>query len=127
MSVRNGVALFVALSTLALLVGCGSSSPTPVAPPSGAFSNSNLSGTYVFSSSGVDANGDFLAMTGTLLANGSGSISGGTVDVIEQEINLLSPVAQPITGGSYNITSDGRGQISFNTTTANSSGTATGV
>jgi hypothetical protein len=128
MSVRNGVTLFIALSTLALLVGCGgSNSPKPVPPPSGAFSNSNLSGTYVFSSSGVDANGDFLAMTGTVAANGSGSISGGTVDIIGQEINLLSPVAQPITGGSYNITADGRGQISFNTTTANSSGSATGV
>jgi hypothetical protein len=128
MSVRNGVGLFIALSTLALLVGCGGSgSPKPVPPPSGAFSNSDLNGTYVFSSTGVDANGDFLAMTGTVAANGSGSISGGTVDIIGEEIDLLSPVAQPITSGSYNITADGRGQISFNTTTGNSSGSPTRV
>ncbi|MGA7929666.1 MAG: hypothetical protein WCA20_27195 [Candidatus Sulfotelmatobacter sp.] len=128
MSVRNEIALFIALSTLTLLVGCGSSSPTPVAPPSGAFSNSNLNGTYVFSSSGVDANGDLLAMTGTVKANGSGGITSGTVDLIGQEITPSSPVAQPISSGSYSITADGRGQISFNTTTINSSsGAATGV
>jgi hypothetical protein len=129
MSVRNGVALFIALATFALLVACGgSSSPTPVAPPSGAFSNSNLNGTYVFSSSGVDANSDFLAMTGTIAANGSGGITSGTVDLIGQEISLSSPVTQPITGGSYSITADGRGTISFNTTAINpSSGSESGI
>jgi hypothetical protein len=66
-------------------------------------------------------------MTGTVTANGSGGITAGTVDLIGQEINLSSPVAQPITGGSYKITSDGRGQITFNTTTLNSSGAASGI
>ena len=60
MSVRNGIVLLVALSTLLFLAACGgngTSIATPVAPPSGAFSNSNLNGTYVFSIAGTDANG----------------------------------------------------------------------
>lgn len=123
MSARNAFALFLAVSTLGLLVGCGSSSPTPVAPPSGGFGLSNLSGTYVFSSTGSDSTGTFLTMTGSLAANGSGGITGGTVDVLDLQVPPTSPIAQPITGGTYSVSADGRGQIHFNTTLNNSNGT----
>ncbi len=122
MSVRNSIALFLALLALTFLVACsGSSSPAPVAPPSGGFSASNLNGTYVFSSTGADSSGNFITMVGSLSANGSGSISGGTVDIWGLDAEAS---AQPITSGSYKITADGRGQILFNTnvTTINSSG-----
>jgi hypothetical protein len=127
MSVRNAFALLLVLCSLALLVGCGSSSPTPVAPPSGGFSVSDLKGTYVFSTSGGDPNGEFLAMAGTLAANGSGGITGGTADLIGLEISAPTPVAQPVTGGSYIVSADGRGQLHFNTTTLNSLGASTGI
>ncbi|MGA8619576.1 MAG: hypothetical protein WB660_13800 [Candidatus Sulfotelmatobacter sp.] len=129
MSVRNSIVLLLALLALTFLVACGgSSSPAPVAPPSGGFSASNLNGTYVFSSTGADSSGAFLTMVGSLSANGSGSISSGTVDIWGLDAEAS---AQPITAGSYKITSDGRGQILFNTnvTTINSSGapTTTGI
>lgn len=117
MSVRNAFALFLALSTLALLVGCGSSSPTPVAPPSGGFSASNLNGTYVFSSTGLDASGGFLAIAGSVVTNGSGGITGGSLDIVGQDVIPTTPVAQPITGGSYTVTADGRGQLKLGTVT----------
>lgn len=117
MSIRNGIVLFLALSILALLVGCGSSSPKVVPPPSGGFSNSNLNGTYVFSSTGSDSSGELLAITGTLVANGSGGITGGTMDIIGPDVTPSSPVAQPINSGSYSISVDGRGQANLGSIT----------
>jgi hypothetical protein len=119
MSVRNAIALFLALSTLALLAGCGSSSPVAKAPPSGGFTPSDLNGTYVFSTSGVDVNGEFLTIAGTVAANGSSGITGGTVDLIGLDFLSPTPVAQPVTSGTYSVSADGRGEIHFTTTTLN--------
>ncbi len=120
MSVRNALVLFLALSTVSLLVGCGSSGPKAVPPPTGAFSTSSLSGTYVFSFSGTDVSGanlqlapTYFSVVGALTAS-SGALT-GTIDVVDPELaatlNLSSPVltAQALTGGSYSITADGRG------------------
>src|SRR5271156_801606 len=119
MSVRKGLVPFLALSTLAFLVGCSSSnsSPAPQPPPSGAFSNSNLSGTYVFSVSGVDQNNVPYAIVGTFTANGSGGngtggITGGTIDIVDPE--TTSVFGAPINGnGQYSISKDGRGQMTI--------------
>jgi hypothetical protein len=125
MSVRNRIVLFLALSTLIILVGCGSSNSTPiaVAPPSGGFSNSNLSGTYVFSVSGYDFNGAPLAIVGTILANGSGGngkggITGGTIDIIDAEFNP-APGLTVNGNGFYSVGADGRGQFTIGTSAAN--------
>src|SRR4029077_4417160 len=72
------------VSSLAALSACGSGgshiNPTP--PPTGGFSPASLNGTYVFSTLGSDAvNGSLLAIVGTFTANGSGGITGGTVDM----------------------------------------------
>jgi hypothetical protein len=123
MSVRNGFVLLVALFALTFLVACGGGSPKVVPPPSGGFSDSNLSGTYVFSSSGVDTSGAFLSMVGTLTANGTGTISSGIVDIDGANV---AAAAQALSG-SYSITADGRGQIKFGVTVTveNSAGTGT--
>jgi hypothetical protein len=114
MSVRSTIALLLALSTLSLLVGCGSSSTKAVAPPGGGFSNSNLNGTYVFSTSGVDStSGVFLTLVGDFVANGSGGITGGAFDFASVGTGVMSP-NNAITGGSYRITVDGRGQATLN-------------
>jgi hypothetical protein len=115
MSLRHRLALPVILSALAVLVGCGSSnSATP--PPTGSFSKSDLKGTYVFSMTGSDFNFGFLTTVGTLSADGNGGITGGTVDMNDPLFGAAL-VAQPITGGSYTVTSDGRGQATLRTTT----------
>jgi hypothetical protein len=107
MSVRNRLVLPVILSSFAVLAGCGgSSNPTVTPPPSGSFSNSNLSGTYVFSVTGTDSVSNFVTMMGTFTADGKGKISGG---VIDKNGTAGSPLlGAGITSGSYIVGTDGR-------------------
>jgi hypothetical protein len=125
MSLRNRFVLVFALSFLAALAGCGSSSNSATPPPTGGFSNSNLSGTYVFSFSGSDftatssvSGTSFFSAAGTLTANGSGGLT-GTIDLIDPELGQVLTVSAVQTGlsvtGNYSVTSDGRGSgtISF--------------
>lgn len=115
MSARNGFVLLLALSTLSLFVACGgSSAPAPVAPPSGGFTTSNFSGTYVVAISGADLNQSaqsesFFAIVGTMTVDGMGNISGGTVDINDPDIGGFFP-AQSLSASTYTITSDGRGK-----------------
>ena len=111
---RNRVILPFVLASLAGLLACGSSN-NAVPPPSGGFSNSNLSGTYVFSSTGVDANGIFLAVVGTLQADGKGGINGGMIDVNGLDVG---PSSSAITSGNYAISVDGRGRATLNSNTS---------
>lgn len=128
MSVRNTVVLLLALSTLSLLVGCGSSGPAVVPPPSGGFTASNFSGTYVISVSGADyststnfPNGGSFAVVGTLTANGTSTLT-GTVDVNDPALaaalgsTVYVQTALPVSGGTYSVTSDGRGRGSITVT-----------
>jgi hypothetical protein len=107
-----------AVLSLAFLIGCGSSSHhTP--PPSGGFTKANLSGTYVFNivgsdNAGIYANIEFQAITGTFSADGNGNIgSSGAVDFAN---SVGDSAGTPITGGSYTVSPDGRGQATLTTT-----------
>jgi hypothetical protein len=117
MSMRSRffVLMFI-LAALAVLSGCSSTNKaTP--PPTGGFSNTNLSGTYVFSTSGSDFNGNFLTMVGTFTACGcaGGTISAGMVDMNDP---AFTPVVQlAITGGSYSVGVDGRGKARLSAAT----------
>ncbi len=128
MSVRSALVLFLALSTLAFLVACGNSNPTAQAPPGGGFTASNFSGTYVISISGADyastttfPNGSSFALTGTIAPNGSGSINGGAVDIIDPALaaalgsTVYVQTNLPVTG-NYRVTADGRGTGSVTVT-----------
>ncbi len=120
MSARNAIALSLALSTLALLAGCGSGGgpAQAIAPPSGSFSKSNLNGNYVFSVLGSDADGAPYAVVGVVSANGNGGITGGTIDIND---SLFTPGFGLSVGGNgtYSVGVDGRGKMNINTTTAN--------
>jgi hypothetical protein len=127
MSARNGIVLLLALSTLTLLVGCGSSNNSNVVPPpSGSFSASDLNGTYVFSVSGTDADDAPYALVGAFTANGkggSGGITGGTIDITDPEEGVDPQPDLAISGGSYSVGADGRGQMTITTNPANFFGT----
>jgi hypothetical protein len=113
------------LATLAVLMGCSSThSATP--PPTGGFSDTDLNGTYVFSTSGADVDGDFLTMLGTFSACGctSGTISTGGVVMNDPAFGLTAPASPlTITGGSYKVGVDGRGTVSLTTNPATPFGT----
>jgi hypothetical protein len=117
MSLRNRFVLPFALSIVAVLAGCGSNSPHVIPPPSGGFSNSNLNGTYVISTAGIDVNNAFLTTVGTITANGSGGITGGTLDVNDADTNpVFQLFSTAIKSGNYSISSDGRGKANIETT-----------
>src|ERR1700690_1256580 len=121
MSLSNRLVLPIILSAIAVLAGCGSSSTTITPPPTGGFTNKNLDGTYVFSVAGIDQSGAPFAMLGTLTAdgtggNGSGRITGGTVDVndLNTAIFTTGPIPNAsISGGTYSVSVDGRGRASL--------------
>jgi hypothetical protein len=120
MLLRNRIILSLVVPVLAFLVGCGNGSKA-IAPPTGGFSNSNLNGTYVFTSSGFDnLGGNFLTMAGTFAANGSGGITGGTIEIRSGD-GTVTPTS--ITGGSYRVSPDGRGIVTLNANTGLSSAT----
>jgi hypothetical protein len=115
MSFCNRVVLpILAAASLAFLVACGSSSNHSTPPPTGAFSNSNLSGTYVFSTLGTDpSSGVTMTMAGAFTACGcsAGTISAGTFDYFDPSVALQT--GQTISSGSYNVGQDGRGTITL--------------
>jgi len=87
-------------------------------PPAGAvitvqFSNGTLNGKYAFTFSGQNAGASYVA-AGSISFDGNGAITGGTVD-----INSGGASAVTITGGTYHIGTDGRG----NATVVTSGGT----
>lgn len=100
------------LATLAVLAGCSSTNKA-APPPTGGFSDTDLSGTYVFSIAGEDAvNEAFLTMAGTFTACGctGGTISTGSVVMNDPSFGLTAPASpMTITGGSYTVGVDGRG------------------
>ncbi len=108
---RVGVKTVLAIAavlSLSFLVACSSSSPKGQAPPTGGFSNSNLSGTYAFSVIGEDVNGGIVAFAGTFAANGSGGITSGTIDIVQPSVLSAPAQGVGVTSGGYSVGADGR-------------------
>jgi hypothetical protein len=100
---------FVVLIFLMVIAGCGSGNQITT-PAAEGFTNSNLNGTYSFSATGQNAGG-FFTMAGSMTANGSGTITGGSLDLSSPgEAVVLNNT--PLTG-TYNVLSDGRTQVSI--------------
>jgi len=117
MSLRNHLVLPIILSTIAALAGCGSSSHHVVPPPTGSFSDSDLNGSYVFSTVGTDVNQAPISIVGSFTADGKGGISAGTVDFNDPSVSPPFLSFSAVTSGNYNVTADGRGQATISVTT----------
>lgn len=94
-----------------------------------AFGN-NLKGTYILQAQGLDSTfGQTYQVAGAVVLDGNGGVTGG-----EQTVNLVDPIvgsllskSDPISGGSYFLGADGRGEIILNTgdTSVGANGTET--
>ncbi len=107
--------LLLGLASLWICAGCGSGNGAVTAfIPTGGFSNSSLSGQYVYQIEGFDfgasANGVPYREAGVFTANASGAISSVTDDFSEG-----STVQTTTSTGTYAISTDGTGSLSFNT------------
>lgn len=107
--VQRVVLALAAVAGLSLMIACGSNNSSQ--PNNNGFNASYLNGTYVFSTTGTDTSGNntLIALAGAFTANGTGGITGGTMDAIDPSVGV--DAAQAITGGSYSVSSDGRGQV----------------
>ena len=102
------------VSLLCLYTACGSSNGVVTGfIPSGNFSNASLNGQYVYQIEGFDfrntATGVPYREAGVFTANGSGGITSATDDFSEG-----STVLTTTSTGSYAISKDGTGSLSFN-------------
>ena len=97
--------------------GCGGGSSTIVPPPTSGFTNASLSGTYVFSMSGstIDPNNDDavdgFSRVGIFIADGKGDIQ--TTGGLEDQHQFGSDNIFGISGGSYEVNSNGTGTLSL--------------
>ncbi len=108
--------LFLGLIALLFCAGCGSGSSGGGVPgfiPKGNFSNASLNGQYVYQIEGYDfssnLNGVPYREAGVFTANGSGVITAATDDFSEG-----SSVINTLSTGTYKISNDGTGSLSFN-------------
>lgn len=102
-AVRFSLSSLLALF-LIVLIGCGAGTNITI-PAKEGFTNSNLNGAYSFTATGTNAGG-FFSFAGSFQANGSGTITGGNID-INSPGTLASPVNTTVTG-TYTVNQDGR-------------------
>jgi hypothetical protein len=117
LKLRASLSLVAVLFFLIVMAGCGSGNQiTPPAPEG--FTNANLNGTFSFSVTGTDAaTNSFFSIAGSLQANGSGQITGGTVD-INSPGTLATPINTTVSG-TYSVLSDGRTVANLTTPAGN--------
>lgn len=108
----GGLLVALAMASISLMTACGSSNNI-VTPNQGNFGDGNLTGTYVIAISGTDVNanddGVPFAIAGIIAANGTGGITGGTLD-INDPLNIGVDPGEAVSASStYEVGTDGRG------------------
>ena len=102
--------LLAGIGSLAFGVACGggNGSGKGSGGGGGSFSNASLSGQYAYQLSGLDVVGSFRE-AGVFAANGSGTITGGEDDFVQN-----TSLASATSSGTYTISSNGTGSITLN-------------
>jgi hypothetical protein len=113
-AVRNYIFVTLMVAGLLTLAACGGGGGNVVTPPppQGNFTNASFINNYAFFYQGSDADGNPLAVSGELIANGQGNITSGLID-IDDAGTVLS--ASPILSSStYAVNADGQTAITLN-------------
>jgi hypothetical protein len=130
---KNRLLTAAVAATALWAAACTGGHPTIMPPPpTGNYSLASLNGTYAFVTSGevitTSSNSATpFSRTGSFIANGSGSITGGAYDVVNAG-GISTTSSQPITimsGSSYTVNADGRGTLTFNINSAGTPATVT--
>lgn len=107
------------ITVLFVLAGCAAGNKItegqPPPPVTGTFTNASLNGSYAFLIRGSSSG--FYSIAGTLQANGSGSITAGTVDINSPGTSTLAN--NVVVTGTYAVQADGRTTATLNSTAGN--------
>jgi hypothetical protein len=119
-------AVFAAAITLTLITSCGSSGggSTSIVPPVQAqsgYSDASITGTYSFI---LNQSGDYSAL-GTFSANGSGTITSGTVTITNA--GTPAPSCSGTLTGNYSLLSSATGTASLTFTITSGASNCTGL
>ncbi|MGH9514018.1 MAG: hypothetical protein ACRD2U_17980 [Terriglobales bacterium] len=109
---------FAGCFLLLFSLGCGAGPGiNGISPSTGGYSNSSLSGSYVYQLAGSDVSSGVTAVpyeeSGVFIADGKGNITGGVDDATEEGTGTA--LGNTISG-TYTIASDGTGSITLNGT-----------
>jgi hypothetical protein len=109
----NKIFLCGALLIAGFAAACGGgTNVVPVIPPTGMYSTGSLKGTYAFSMSGEDGNGNPIFRIGSFSADGSGNISAAIEDVNDAG-TVESFVFTPAPSSVYTMNSNGKGSLTL--------------
>ena len=104
-----------AILSLVAAVGCGSGGSVILPHPTGNYSDSSLSGSYVYQIHGFLVDGESYREIGVFTADGSGHITAGSDDFASSASGGVISNTSSVTG-SYSIANDGTGSITLNST-----------
>jgi hypothetical protein len=113
---RRVLMVLAAMTSVLLMVGCGSSGNPIIPPLGGGFSNATLKGQYVMRQTGTGVNqagtsADPFSETTVFTADGS---TAGNLNVLEDDFDQDGQQYAPGSGtGTYSIAKDGTGSLSF--------------
>jgi hypothetical protein len=114
---------FLALLLVAgFTAACGGGNPAPIPPPNGLFSLASVNGTYAFSLSGEDTNGNPIFRIGSFQADGAGNISAAIEDVNDAGV-VEAFQFLPAPASTYTMSSNGKGSVTLAHNDPNVSGT----
>ena len=108
---RGGLLLTLFIAAFGAAACSGGGSTTLPPPPPNGFSKASLNGQYAFIMTGQAADGFGLMRIGTFVADGNGTIQGGT-----ELVNTASNGFEQLNfspGTTYGVSSDGRGAINL--------------
>ncbi|MGB0036846.1 MAG: hypothetical protein WBP79_15360 [Candidatus Acidiferrales bacterium] len=104
------IAILAAFLGLAACGGGGNAVVIP--PPPGNFTNESFINSYAFSYQGSDSGGVPLAVAGELVADGSGKITSGILDI--NDFGNIGTALPILAGSTYNVGADGRSSATLN-------------